>query len=301
MYFVIIGIIICILALYLLSSTETNNENFTNDNINKQKPYLFTYWEIKKGHIKRPDYINLCFKTMKKNGNLFNLVILNEKTVYDYLPNLRQDINELPLALKVDYIRVMLLYYYGGFWLDADMILLKDMHEVINLLQNNEDYIGFGCTGYKCLNGYGKPSNWAMGACKGSLMMKKCLQKLDKKLDEYFEQDKSNRKEFDYFELGKTIIWEVYDEIIKENPDYKYYQFSSDVDGTRDRNGLWIAPKSILESKFDIDEDKLIMVMLVNNYFCGKDKKYNWFCGMTENEVLNGNSFASKMFRRALL
>ncbi|ATZ80257.1 putative DXD-containing glycosyltransferase [Bodo saltans virus] len=296
-YIIILIVAICILLIYMYT---TKKEKFMNQyaNCHEDKPYLFTYWEIKKGHIKRPDYINLCFKTMKKHGGLFNLVILDENTVYDYLPNLRKDINELPLALKVDYIRIMLLYHYGGFWLDADMILLKDLHEVVELLNNNEDFIGFGCTGYKCSNGYGKPSNWAMGAMKGSIMMKNCLEKLNKKLDEYFSKKIDERKELDYHELGKMVIWEVYDEL--KNDNYKYYHFLSEVDGSRDKNGLWITPETILNEKFDIDEDRLMMLMLANYYFCGKDKRYNWFCGMSENDILNGDSFACRMFRKAL-
>ena len=43
---------------------------------------------------------------MKKNcSNNFNVVFLNEKTIFDYWPELRKDINDLPIALKTDYIR----------------------------------------------------------------------------------------------------------------------------------------------------------------------------------------------------
>ena len=79
---------------------------FNNDKeeyFNNQKPYLWVYWELKNGASKPPDYIELCFETIKKHGIInFNVVFLDERSVFNYLPSLRNDINELPIALKTD-------------------------------------------------------------------------------------------------------------------------------------------------------------------------------------------------------
>ena len=291
--FLILACVLLVLVSKYYSSpvlyTQLHTQTYT-------QPYLFAYWELKPGHDKIPDYISLCFESMRKNGYLFNLTILNEKTVHDYLPNIRTDINELPLALKTDYIRVALLHKFGGLWLDADTIMITNMQPVVDLLNQNTDYIGFGCTGETCTYGYGRPSNGVMAATKGSVLMGECLDALNKKLDKYFS-DKS--QELNYFDLGKLIIWDCIDKL-QASQNYKYYHFSSYVDGTRDKAGNWIAPDVIFEKDFDVDTNKLLFMMLANSYYCGNDTKYNWFCGKTKSEILNSNYYVSKIFRLAL-
>jgi hypothetical protein len=304
----IINIVILIISLLLccLLICGFYYYYYINLNINtKIKPYLWVYWELKNDASKPPDYITLCIETMKKNGYLFNMVLLNEKNVFDYLPDLRLDINELPLiALKTDYIRVALLYKYGGIWLDADTIMMEPLTKVVDLINNGEDFIGFGCTGETCItDGYGFPSNGAMASKKHSVLMERCLNSLNKKLDEYFNYDKienKEKKELDYFELGKLIIWDNIEKLENEQ-NYTYYHFPSSVDGTRDKDGKWIAKELIFNKHIDLlDEDKLMLVFLVNSSICGDDKDYNWFCKLSKEQVLNGDYFVSHLFRRAL-
>ena len=301
--FVLLFFMILFCLLYENYKTYNQTYNQTSNHIKNDtnKPYLFTYWEFKKDVTRRPGYINLCFETIKKNGNLFNVQILDDKSVLKFLPNLRKDINLLPLALKADYIRVCLLYYYGGMWLDADVIMMSDMHQVIDLLNNGEDFIGFGCTGKHCNYGYGEPSNWAMASKKEGILMKCCMDELNKKLDEYYTQNSEERKEFNYFELGKFIIWSQLK--LLQKTQYKYYHFPSNVDGTRDNQNNWIAPDVIFKKDFDIDLDKLMIMVLANSYYCNKKQeynKYNWFCGLSEDQVMKGNYFISKVFNKVL-
>lgn len=296
--YVLIIVVIIVLILSLLF-TQTNDEYFTNNNT-KTKPFLWVYWEIKKGHTKKPDYIDLCLETIQKNSKLFNYVLLDDKSVYNYLPDLRKDINTLPLALKSDYIRIALLYKYGGLWLDADTIMMNDMKPVVDKLNESGsdiDFIGFGCTGETCTNGYDRPSNQCMASKKNSILMKKCLEMLNKKLDDY---SSGKIKQFEYFDLGKLIIWQAIDKLKKDQM-YKYYHFSSAVDGSRDRNGKWIARDHILKPDVNLlDENQLMVVFLVNSTFCGDDPKYNWFCKLNRQQILDSNTSASKLFKKAL-
>jgi hypothetical protein len=246
---------------------------------------------------------------MHQNANLFNLIELDDQNVYDYLPDLRTDINDLPIALKTDYIRVALLYYYGGLWLDADTIMMTDMHQVVRLLNRGEDFIGFGCTGNPCTNGYGVPSNGAMAAKKQSVLMEYCLDQLDDKLDELFEEEEEKEEEeredkvyknLGYYDLGKFIIWNGIKHL-EDTQGYKYHHFPSYVDGTRNKEGYWIAKELIKPIDIQLqNEDKLMMVFLVNSTICGKDPEYNWFCGLSEDEILDGDYFVTHLFRRAL-
>src|ERR1051325_9967792 len=99
----ILYIIIIIISCFLLFTTTY--EHFTPST---NKPIIWGYWENKPG-VKRPEYINLCFDTFYKHNKGFDIRILNEKSVYDYLPDMRRDINTLSLAHKCDYIRILLL------------------------------------------------------------------------------------------------------------------------------------------------------------------------------------------------
>jgi hypothetical protein len=291
-YTIIYILIISIIIYYITSYLESGLEHFDNP----EKPYLWVYWELKPGVSKPPDYISLCLKIMKNKSYLFNFVLLDNHNIYDYLPDLRRDINNLPIALKTDYIRVALLYKYGGLWLDADTIVMSNLQPIIDLLNMNTDFIGFGCTGMICKNnqGYSKPSNGAMAAIKNSKLMKLSLDKLDKKLDE-----SRDFKDFKYFDLGKLILWDSIKELEQNN--YKYYHFDTNADGSRDKYGHWVAPDLIFNKNIEYDNpDKLLFIFLANSYYCGDDKKYNWFCKLTEKEIISGDYYISKLFRKAL-
>ena len=268
-----------------------NTEHYTNG-----QPYLWSYWENKPNKV-QPEYIKLCYDIIKtKCSALYNIKILDEITVLDYLPNLRTDINILPLALKSDYIRIALLYKYGGLWVDADTLVMTDLKDIIDKLNDGWDYLGFGCSFNVCTdNGYPKPSNGVMASQPNSILMKNCLQTLDKKLDE-----NKNKNNYGYYDLGKLIIWKEI-ELLQKNNNYTYYHYPAYVDGTRDKNGKWISIDLIKQNYIDLlDENKLMFVMLVNSNYCGDDYKFNWFCSKTKNDIINDKYFLAYLFKKSL-
>jgi hypothetical protein len=274
------------------------------NNLIRTKPFMWVYWELVNKAKSPPPYINLCMDIMKKNGSKYFIVIfLNERNIFEYIPDLRKDINDLPIALKTDYIRVKLLSLYGGLWVDADTILMNNLKTISEKLNNNIDYIGFGCTGSVCKDqeGYGRPSNGVIGSQKNGKLISRCLKALDHKLNEYYSIPKNKRKEFNYFDLGKMIIWSEYDKLIREDPDYKMYHVPSYSDGTRDANGKWIAKILIFKNDLKYSHrDKLMVVMLANSSYCGNDPEYNWFCKLSREQILNGDYFISGLFRDAM-
>jgi len=270
----------------------------TNEHMTSEvKPYLWVYWEIKAGHKGIHPFINLCLKIIKqKCSQTYNVVMLNEKNVYDYLPDHR-DLSHLTIALKSDYIRAALLQKYGGVWVDADTIVLTDLHEIIDKLNEGHDYVGFGSTAAICTdNGYPRPSTWVMASQKEGKLMTELKNELDKMLD--VPKDKQN---FEYFDLSKLVLWKKIEKLQKEQ-NYKYYHFSVHVDGTRDENGVWVSPNLIFKDKIKYAHpDKLMLIMLAcSSIYCGKDPKYNWFCKLSEDEIINGDMFISSLFRKAL-
>lgn len=303
----LIGLIICIMiccVCYDATKLECMQKNqLHTTTTSKYKPYMWVYWELIKDAKEPPDYIKMCLEIIKKNGSrYFDVVQLNEKNIFDYIPDLRKDINTLPIALKTDYIRVKLLYMYGGLWIDADTILMNNLKDIADKLNKSVDFIGFGCTGPVCKDqeGYGRPSNGVIGSIKHGRLIDRCLKALDIKLNYYFSLPLNKRKEFDYFELGKMIIWTEYDKLMKDDPSYKMYHVPSYSDGTRDINGVWIAKDIIFEKNFTYAHpDKLLVIMLANSHYCGDKPYYNWFCKLNRTQIIKGDFFISKLFRRA--
>jgi hypothetical protein len=271
-------------------------ENFNQEHKVKLLPqvytprYVWTYWENKSGRSKPYAHIQLCFETMLKHYNKYNFIILNPETIKQYLPNIRTDLNNLMIAQKVDYYRVALLETYGGIWVDADTIALRDLDEVFDKLDNGYDFVGFGCTGKICFDGYPDPSNGVMGSRKNGRLMKCCLTKLDSMLN----ADNKNHK---YFDLGKNVIWDC----IYELKPYDYYHFPSEYDGSRDINGKWVhTSKHLSETDTKlINEDKAFFIFLANYEIMNK-KKYEWFLDLNETEILNGKWWISRLYNKAL-
>ncbi len=243
---------------------------------------VWTYWEGVK-----PEYIDLCFDSMRKYCD--RLIILDDVSVHNYLPELRE-LGHLKIAQKVDYIRVALLYHYGGVWVDADTIVMRRLDEIFEKVRRY-DYVGFGCSDKVCFNGYPRPSNGVMGSKKGGKLMGKVLGDLDRMLD--------GGKEFEYFDLGKLVLWRNIKELM-EGGYSNYYHYGSEYDGSRDKLGKWISVKNhIAKVKTEfLDERKLFFVFLENNKFASVHK---WFSELKKEEVLKGGWWISELFRKSLM
>ncbi len=266
-------------------------QEFAVDYDKYKKPYLWTYWDNLDGK-QTPAFINLCYKTMIKNcDESFDIVQLNKDNIEEYLPEVKEHrkyIEKLRIAHKTDFYRVMLLYKYGGLWLDADTIVLRDPIEVINKTIKY-DYVGFGCTGNNCKYGYGKPSNGIMASRSTSMLMGKTLKCL-------LEKIRTNQK-FEYFDLGKLIIWKELENLIN-NQDYEYYHYKNKFDGTRDKNGNWVTTDIMFSDQkveYDLNKDeKMLFYILYNSEIKPEIKN------MSEKEILATDWNVSKYIKQGL-
>ena len=287
---ILILIILCFYFNYISNSHSLNiTENY------QQKPIIWLYWQNKPGKT-MPVYLQLCLDTIYKKCNRdFEINLLNEKTVYNYLPDLRTDLEELQIAQKTDYIRIKLLYEYGGIWLDVDTIVMSNLLPVIKKLESY-DFVGFGCTGMYCKNGFPKPSNQFLAARKGSILMKNVLTELDKKLD----KKKSN---YNYFDLGKKVIWKEINKL-HNSTNYKYFHYNSEYDGSRLKNKRWMRPPYYFNKKNKLmNEDKLFVIFLSNHTImnCSKNRHlYDPFLKLSKKEILKQDYWIAQMFRKVL-
>jgi hypothetical protein len=79
----------------------------------------FIYWD-NLSNKPPPEYITLCINKMKQ---IFgdSLFIINKHNLKNYVPKLPPYFHRIPkIAIKVDYLRIALLYYHGGCYIDAE-------------------------------------------------------------------------------------------------------------------------------------------------------------------------------------
>lgn len=270
-------------------------------NVEDPKPYLWVYWENKDG-MQMPGFISLCRKTLRKHcSDSFKIVELDNNTIYDYLPELRErealfkvKLPSLHISQKVDYYRVLLLYKYGGMYLDADMLVMKDLKPLADKLADY-DYVGFGCYDHvgfgdpqkgKGYRGYGFPDNWAMASRPGGTLISRVLRNLENKL--------LNDTITDYFDLGRGALWEEMRNLFLYN--YRYYHAPSELDGTRDIDGNWVDPRKLFtnEQATYKDINKVLFFVLFNSAMTPEYRQ------MTEEQLLASDTNFAKFVKISL-
>ena len=263
---------------------NTINQIDTTTNTTTNKPYLWIFWEGFK-----PNYIKLCYESViKQCSNSFNIINLNESNIHNYLPELNNyDLSKLIIQHKVDIYRIMLLYKFGGLYLDADIIVLKDLTDIIDKLKKY-DFVGFGCNGFPCSQMYGAPSNWMLASRPRTQLMGNILKR---QLDKI-----SDKKQIKYHDIGKILIWEELHKLINEQ-NYKYYHYNPKYDGSRDINGNWVDSSVVFSNKkinYENEDDMLVFVFY--NSEVSKDLKQ-----MTREQLLNKDWNYSYFIKKALL
>ena len=236
-------------------------ENFSNTT--ERKPYIFTYWD-NVYYKTMPSFIKLCIDSMYKHcKDNFNIVVLDKDKIKQYITIndiIQKKLNKLKIYHKTDYYRFMLLQKYGGIWLDADTLVMRNLQPIINKLIKY-DFIGFGCTGNICKNGRYVPSNGVLASKKNGIIISKIAQLANEKIMNHFDQRD------DYYFLGKYLIWKI----LKSNKKYDkiYYHYDSSFSGCRDNEGKWITPnRQLLNHKINLlNENNLLFVFLYNSNY----------------------------------
>jgi phosphorylcholine metabolism protein LicD len=252
-----------------------------------KKPYMWLYWD-NINNKNNPAIIDLCYDTVIKHcSESFEIVRLNKDNIESYIPELKhykKYMNNLIIAHKVDIYRIMLLYKYGGIYLDSDIIVLKDPFEIMNKLKKY-DFVGFGCTGYECKNGYGNPSNWLLASRPNTNLMGNILNKQLEIIE--------NNKKLDYHDIGKILIWEELDNLFKQ--EYEYYHYPNTIDGTRDKEGKWVTTTRLFSNEkieYDNEKDMLFCV-----YYNSSDININ---KLTKNEILSKDWNITRFIKKSL-
>ena len=291
-------LIILIIILIFVYINKNLHENFK---INSEKPYVWVYWE---GTM--PPFIELCIQIMNnKLSNDFNFILLDQNNIYNYLPEIKSEfkqiLNNFKISHKVDYYRILLLEKYGGIYLDADIIVLKNMTEFIKKL-DDYDYVGFGCTGITCFDGYGTPSNWAMISRKNGIFITKVRYYQENILNKILNGElkySKNGNELDYHFIGKLPMWNVIADLIKNN-NYKYYHYDNSYTGIRDINGDWVHNDKLISNK-PIEyknPENICFIVFYNSETINNIEEY--FKNKTKEQLINDKTNLSIFLQRGL-
>ena len=103
---------------------------------------LYTYWENVPGRV-MPPYVALCIATMQRwMGERFQLltpssivslgpVAMRKRWEFEPLPFAHAS-THLAIVAKSDYVRLAWIARHGGMWLDADMILVEPLDDLLS-------------------------------------------------------------------------------------------------------------------------------------------------------------------------
>ena len=101
---------------------------------------VFMYWD--KGYKNMSPMIKTIYQNNVYfcNNNNLELILLDDNNINEYI-TLHKRFYELENNFKSDIARYYVLDKYGGFWFDTDIIIIKDIQQIYNLLSEDIDII----------------------------------------------------------------------------------------------------------------------------------------------------------------
>jgi len=273
--------------------------------LNDETPnHIWLYWENVPGKTKS-NLIDLCHDTIYRHcKNSFHIHLLDENTVYDYLPKLRRDLNEiLSIPHKSDYIRYCLLYKYGGIWLDSDTIILKDLKPLLNkiisygFIASGPNYIStdnpmqYGLLMNETINN--RPNIGTIGCIKNHPLLKILIDNCDKMFE--------NHSKLNYLDISYYNLWDALDYLSLNG--LSYYHIPSECNYHNNDNKYYT--NNMLYSTQDLDLFCMKKAYFIMFYNTSSSKKNVFripenFKNKPKNEILKSPYLISKILKYSL-
>ena len=126
---------------------------------------LWSYWQ---GGTP-PLLVQRCFDHWRRLHPHFEIRILDERGVLQYLPAIPAVLDGASAAKRADWIRLELLRRHGGIWLDASTILTQPLDWVLEeQARTGADFVGYYLQQYTSAPERPVVENWFMAAPPGS-------------------------------------------------------------------------------------------------------------------------------------
>ena len=134
-------IVIIIIVLILIIFYYNNNTSCFTNKFEAVPKIIWSYWHDLSN---MPTIVSKCINTWKINNTNYTINVLDDK-LFDDLTGININkifriTNNKSYQKKSDFIRLYIIYLYGGIWMDASMICMKP--EPFNF--NSIDYEFFG-------------------------------------------------------------------------------------------------------------------------------------------------------------
>lgn len=156
---------------------------------------VYVYWQGKENSI-----VSKCYDIIKNKCRNFNINLVSDEcleTIYEKNPRLKNCSSKV----KSLFAKINLLNETGGTWIDSDIIMMKDLEEIIKPIKKY-DFVGFG-------EYYGNPDDAFMSCRKDCYLVNIWKRRFDMML---------NNNVFNYDRLN-YVFKEVSD-------NYKYYNYN---------------------------------------------------------------------------
>jgi hypothetical protein len=142
---------------------------------------IWTYWQA----APTPPFIQACLDNWRRFAPDHDVRLLDRDSVMSWLPALRADFDALPAYRQADWLRIQLLARHGGIWMDASMLLSRDLawlHETRR--RRAADYVGFYIDRYTTRPELPIVENWLMASVPGGRFATALTAAFDRALDE---------------------------------------------------------------------------------------------------------------------
>lgn len=101
---------------------------------------IWVYWH----QAELPPLVQVCLKNTHRLNPNFEIRVLRPENLSDYIPLLPEQIANVNIEKRTDWIRLFLLSTYGGIWLDSTIILTRSLDWVIEQqVKDRSEFVGF--------------------------------------------------------------------------------------------------------------------------------------------------------------
>jgi len=130
---------------------------------------VWAYWN----GSEPPLLIQRCFANWHHFNPGFSIRILDDASVKQYLPDIAVRLVDIPVAKRSDWIRLELLYRYGGIWLDASTVLTQSLDWVLEQqIRSQSEFVGYYIDEYSTDAACPVVESWFMAAPAGSAFIR---------------------------------------------------------------------------------------------------------------------------------
>lgn len=135
---------------------------------------IWMYWQ---GNL--PALVARCIAVIQEKHPDYHVYVLNDDNIAEFCDEEYYNFQGITSQQRADLIRLNLLYKFGGIWLDASIILLRDLNWIGSLMQEaNAEFFSYYRDNNTTIKQYPILENWLMASVQGNSFIKAWLDEL---------------------------------------------------------------------------------------------------------------------------